>query len=348
MTTPTLPANPSGFNHIIAFEVAKDSLTVLAEPGGRRCTIANTRKAVEGLLKREAKHSVTARTDGQELGPPLVICEATGGYEKPILDAAAKFAFACHRAHGSRMRAFARYEGQLAKTDPIDVAIIARFGAQTKAGKLRLYQAPRTELETLRALRRRRDDLLTLKLAEQNRLDHPTMHHAVKASLEAVIGSLQTQLSLIEQEVEVLLAKDAEFARNAALMRSVVGIGPHTAATLIASMPELGTVDRRQIAMLAGLAPINKDSGKKVGGRHIAAGRAEVRKCLWMAATCAMRHNPIMRDFAEKKKGKPHKIIVTAVMRKLLVILNAIIAEQKPWKHAQVKKIAKATCAKTQ
>lgn len=297
MTTESLASNASGFNHIIAFDVAKDSLTVLAMPGARTSTIANTQAAVERLLRKESKHNAAARADGKDLGAPLVICEATGGYEKPVLDAAAKLAMACHRAHGSRMRAFARYEGHLAKTDPIDVAIIARFGAQTKADRLRLYQAPRPELETLRALQRRREDMLSLKLAEQNRLDHPTTHRAVKPSLRAVIGSLEAQLSTIETEIENLLTQDAEFAHNAELMRSVVGVGPRTTATLLAYMPELGSVDRGQIAMLAGLAPINKDSGKAVGVRHIAAGRAEVRKCLWMAATCAIRHNPVLRDF---------------------------------------------------
>lgn len=326
----TMNPTQAPFKHIIAFEVAKTSLVVHRLPANEQCVIANSPKAVRRLLRAEVKRNTTAKS-----GPVLVVVEATGGYERHVLDAALALGLACHRAHGSRVRFFARYLGLIAKTDKIDARLIATYGLKTE--RLRLFEPEKPEERALKELQARREDIQGMLIAERNRLEHAKQQTVVK-SIKAHIASLRKALGALETEIATLIEAHESLARKARLMTSVIGVGPVTAATVLANMPELGTLTKGEAARLAGLAPINRDSGKASAPRHIQAGRATVRRCLYMAALVALQHNPVLKDFAGnlRIRGKPFKVVITAVMRKLIVILNAIVRTGEPWKHAKL------------
>jgi transposase len=316
------------FNHVVAFEVSKDHLVVHTLPGDRQVRLPNTPTAVRRLLKAELKRNVSER-----LGALLVVCEATGRYERHVLAACVELGLKVHRAHGARVRFFAKYLG-LAKTDPIDAGVLARYGARTP--RLRLYEPPSPEEAALKELKARRDQIQAMLIAETNRLEHAA-HPRVRKSLKAQIAGLRKAFAALDAEIATLVRTHEAFARKARLMRSVKGVGPVTVATVLADMPELGRLSKGEAARLAGLAPINQDSGKTSGRRHIEAGRAGVRRCLYMAALVAMQCNPIIQRFAAglSARGKSFSVVITAVMRKLIVILNAILRTGEPWRGAQ-------------
>lgn len=308
------------FNRIIAFEVAKHALVVHILPQDRQRRVANTASAVRKVLA-----AALACGDGEI----LVVCEATGGYEKHVLDAACALGIACHRAHGARVRHFARYMGAAAKTDAIDARMLALYAQ--RAEQLRLYRPPAVEQKAVRALKSRRDELLHMQIAETNRIEH-VEHASVRASLRTHVRILKLQLARIERELAQLIAATPRLCEQARLMQSVKGVGAETTAAIIAYFPELGSLSKGQAARLAGLAPIARDSGKASAPRHIEPGRASLRRTLYMAAVAAIRFNPGLRAFAAKlkAKGKPFKLIAAAVMRKLVVILNAVLASGEP------------------
>lgn len=328
-----IPIRPSSNigrpDHVVAFEVAKEQLVVQAIPADGQRTIANTPTAVRRLLRAEAR-----RNRRQGLGSMLVVCEATGGYERHILDAAVALGIEAHLAHGTKVRHFARYKGRNAKSDPIDARVLAQYGAETD--DLRRYQPPSQADRDLRALDARRQELKVALQAETNRLEHVS-HPAVFASLQASRQSLTRMLEDIEAEIERLLAREADLARKVALARTVPGVGPVVATTLLAHMPQIGSLARGQAPALAGLAPYDNDSGKMRGRRHVQGGKPAVRRCLYMAALVAMRVCPHLRDFAQRirARGKPFKVAATAVMRKLLVIINAVLASGQPCHYAK-------------
>jgi transposase len=324
----TMPPPQSGFKHIVAVEVSKDELVVHVLPGDRRMRIANTAKAVQGLLRDEIKLNAK-----QRIGPLLVICEATGGYERHVLEASIAFGLDAHRAHGTRVRHFAKYLG-MAKTDPIDARVLALYAASGQ--DLHLYAPPSPEVAQLREVKARRDQLQGALIAEKNRLGR-AVHATVRQSLQRGIASLSKAMAAMEAEIARLMKAHASLAEKARLMRSLKGIGPITTATLIAELPELGSLSKGRVARLTGLAPINQDSGKTRGSRHIEAGRAGIRRCLYMAAVVAMQRNPLIKDFAArlKARGKPALVVITAVMRKMIIILNGILKTGKPWNGAQ-------------
>lgn len=308
------------FNRVLAFEVAKDSLVVHALPEDRQRPIANKAGEVRRLLRAALEQSEA---------PPLVVCEASGGYEKHVLDEACALAAPCHRAHGARVRHFAKYVGVAAKTDAIDARMLALYALNTP--QLRLYRPPAPEQKAARALKARRDEIQHMLIAETNRIEHAE-HAGVRASLKSHVRSLKRQLAKIERELAQLIAQAPRLAEPARLMQSVIGVGPETTAAVLAYFPELGTLSKAQAARLAGLAPIARDSGRSSAPRHIEPGRAALRRALYMAALAAMRFNPRLRAFAQrlKAKGKPFKLIAAAVMRKLVVILNAVLQSGEP------------------
>lgn len=324
----TMSPTHGAFNQVVAFEVAKDTLSVHILPSEETCVLPNTPKAIRKLLLR------TLRRSGEgDSGHLLIVCEATGGYERHVLAACVELGLAAHKAHGSRVRYFARYLGLIAKTDPIDARVLALYGLKTPG--LRLYEPDPPAVALLRELKARRDQVQQMLIAETNRLEH--VHHtSVRRDIEAHVASLRTMLGTLETQMAAHLEANEELARRMRLMRSLKGVGPLTATTLLASMPQLGTFRKGEAACLAGLAPIARDSGKMQAPRHIQAGRAKVRAALYMAALVAMRHNPVMRSFATalRQNGKPFKVVITAVMRKLIVTLNAILRSGQPWRHA--------------
>lgn len=323
------PSNTHLPDHVVAFEVSKRQLVVHTLPADRQCTIVNTAAAIRRVLMAEIAHNKRTR-----LGPMLVLCEATGGYETAVLEVACDLGVAVHKAHGARVRHFAKSKGLKAKNDPIDARVIALYGRQTE--DLVRYQPPSPGVKALRALQERRDDLRLMLQAETNRLEHARNAPVLK-SLRTSIRALAKALDAIEAEIALLLNTEQTLARKAQLLRTVPGVGPVVAATLIAHMPELGTLSRGRSAALAGLAPFDDDSGKRKGRRHIAEGRSAVRRCLYMAALVAMRVCPHLRDYAARitARGSPFKVAITAVMRKLIVIINAVLASQRPCHYAK-------------
>ena len=334
MRTNTVTAirSPSNINlpdHVVAFEVSKHQLVVHTLPADRQRTIPNTPTAIRRVLMAEIEHNKRGR-----LGAMLVICEATGGYETAVLDVAGELGLDVHKAHGTRVRHFAKYKGLKAKNDPIDARLIALYGRQTE--DLVRYRPPSAAVKALRALQERRDDLMLMLQAEANRLEHASNPHVLK-SLRTSIRAIAKAFDAIEAEIACLFKTEENLARKAQLMRTVPGVGPVVAATLIAHMPELGTLSRGRSAALAGLAPYDDDSGERKAPRHIEAGRSAVRRCLYMAALVAIRVCPHLRDYAARitARGKPFKVAITAVMRKLIVIINAVLASQRPCQYAK-------------
>ena len=319
------------FNHVVAFEVSKAELVVHRLPADAPSAIANTAKAARRLLAADLK---TIRK--QPNARLLVVCEATGGYERHVLEACMLLGIACHRAHGSRVRHFARYLGIGAKTDGIDARLLATYGL--RSADLRLYAPPSPEEQSLKDLKARRDDIQAMMIAEGNRLEH-ARHASVLRSLKQHLTSLKKAFDNLEKEIARLVRSCPALARKATLMRSVKGIGPVTATTLLAHMPELGTLSKGEAARIAGLAPMNRDSGKLSAPRHVEAGRAAVRRTLYMAALVAMSDNAAIRSFAGqlRARGKPFKVVITAVMRKLIVILNAILRSGEPCRSAHAR-----------
>lgn len=329
MNTLMMPAAAARFNHVIAFDVAKATLSLHILPTGESLCLENDGAAIRRLLKREQK-----RNRKQGLGPMLVICEATGGYEDAVLKAASELGLECHLAHGSSVRAYAKFRGRHAKSDPIDAFLIAEYGRDKP--DLRLYKPPRPEESALRALMGRRAELKEMILAETSRLEHASLK-AVRLSLESHLVALKEQLALIEKEIRALTRRDEAFTHKSRLMQTLAGIGAVAAQTLLAFLPELGQIPSPAAVALVGLAPYDRDSGKERGKRRIFAGRSQIRRCLYMAALAAIRSHAVFRDFAERlsRRGKPFKVAVTAVMRKLIVILSAMLRHNQPWKHAQ-------------
>ncbi len=324
----TMSPTHSAFNHVVAFEVAKHTLLIHTLPADAQHSIANKPAPIRKLLRQEMRRNAVAG-----LGPVLVVCEATGGYEGHVLAICVELGLAVHKAHGSRVRHFARYLGLLAKTDTIDARVLAIYGLKTQG--LRLYLPPAPELAALKDLKTRRDQVQQMLIAESNRLEH-ARHASVMRSLKTHIASLRKTLAALQADIVAHIKANQALARKARLLRSVKGVGLLTAAALLAHMPELGTFRKGEVACLAGLAPINNDSGRSHAPRHIAAGRSAIRSSLYMAALVAVRHNPVMRRFAAslRQNGKPFKVVITAVMRKLIVTLNAILRSGKPWLHA--------------
>ena len=322
----TQPESGVRFKHVLAFEVSKATLVTKVLPSGKESTIPNTKASVRRLIEKESKANA-----GLGMGPLLVICEATGSYDRHILEEACDQGIACHRAHGSRMRAYARYRGVTAKTDAIDVRLIADFGRDTP--DLGMWKKPTAAQEDLRALVARRSELDQGLGAERARLEH-TRNKVGAASINRQIKAIAKEIANIEAELERLVAETEQLDTDTRLMRSVIGIGFISAIAIRAYLPELGTIGRGAIAALAGLAPYDDASGAHDGLRHIKGGRGEARQALYMAAVVGMTHNPHFKDLAEriKAKGRPRKVAIVAVMRKLLTILNAILRDQKPCK----------------
>jgi transposase len=264
-----------------------------------------------------------------------IIMEATGGYEHALLRHLVDQGLPAIRVNPRQVRDFARATGILAKTDAIDARVLVRFGAAVEPEHRPL---PSPEQERLSRLQTRRAQIIGLRTAEYNRLEQTT-DPLITRTIRAVIKTLDKQIELIEAESAQVIAEHKQLERTYTVLTSVPGVGPVTAAVLMGHMPELGTVSRQAAAALAGLAPFNKDSGTQRGQRHIRGGRAPVRTALFMATLSAARCNPeIAEDFARLTAlGKPYKVVMTACMRKLLTILNALVRDDVLWGEKQPK-----------
>ena len=263
------------------------------------------------------------------LRPKLVVMEATGGLEAMVAAALLAAKIPVVVVNPRRVRDFAKADGVLAKTDAIDARILARFGRKIAP---QVQPLPDEAARELDALLDRRRQLIVMRVMEQSRLDS-ARGKRVRGDVEAHIAWLNERIEQIDEEMNQRIQSNPVWKANDELLRSTPGIGPVLSRTLLAGVPELGTVGGRTISALVGLAPIPDDSGTRRGYRRIAGGRAAVRSVLFMAAHAASRHNPALKPFADRLKaaGKKPKVILVAVARKLLVIANAILRSQKRW-----------------
>ena len=263
------------------------------------------------------------------LSPKLVVIEASGGLEQPVVADLYADGLPVAVVNPTRVRNFARSTGQLAKTDKLDAKVIAQF-AQAVRPKVRSLRT--ADEAHLNALVTRRRQVITMLTAEKNR--KTTTHRTLQENVQQHIEWLQTELKALESEIEQCIQQCPAWKEKEVLLLSVPGVGPVTASTLLAELPELGTRNRQQIAALVGVAPLNHDSGKKRGKRRVFGGRASVRRTLYMATLVATKFNPVIRAFYERllARGKEKKVALTACMRKLLVILNAMIRDNHAWR----------------
>ena len=259
---------------------------------------------------------------GKLTGTIQVICEPSGGYERPLLEALWAAGIAVSLVNAGRVRAFARAQGYLAKTDQIDAGVLREFGERLHPATLGAPSPPRRRLA---ALVQRREQLVALVCMEDQRRDQ-TSDTVVRRLCEKLIKQLHRQVDELDKMIERLINQDDELRGQSERLQQVKGVGKVTAATLLAEFPELGALTRNQAAALAGVAPYNRDSGRHRGRRTICGGRLKVRRVLYMAAIVAARHNPILRAFYQRliAAGKPKKLALTAVMRKLIVLLNQL------------------------
>jgi transposase len=259
----------------------------------------------------------------------LVVVEASGGYEAALVSELVGRGQAVALVNPTRVRAFARAEGILAKTDKIDAQVIARFGATMKPQARARREQAQVGLNELVTRRRQVVEMLT---AEKNR--RQTASPALQAHLARHLDWLQAEIEALEHQINQTIEANPAWAETAKWVDSAPGIGPITAATLVADLPELGQLNRQQIAALVGVAPFNHDSGKHRGKRRIFGGRTSVRSVLYMATLSAIKHNPVIKEFYHHllDQGKLKKVALTACMRKLLVILNTMVKTGQDWK----------------
>ena len=263
------------------------------------------------------------------LDPAMVLLEASGGWELPLVAALAAEELPVVIVNPRQVRDFARATGKLAKTDSLDAAVLAHFAEVVRPTVRPLRD---TETQALNSLAARRHQVMTMLVSEKNRLG--TASVAVRPSIEAHIAWLERELDDLDESLRRVLRQSPVWREKDDLLRSVPGVGEQLSLTLLAYLPELGTLDRRQIAALVGVAPYNRDSGTLKGKRTIWGGRARVRTALYMGALVASRFNPVIRDFYQRllASGKPKKVALTACMRKLLVILNSMLRHCSPWR----------------
>jgi transposase len=305
----------------IGIDVAKDRLDVHLRPSGETFTVARDGEGLAILIER-------LRT----IAPSLVVMEATGGYESVVASAVAAAQLPLAVVNPRHIRNFARATGKLAKTDRIDAAVIAHFAEAVRPPPRPIADA---EAQALGELVARRRQVIEMTVAESNRRLLATQRRVLKA-IDRHLKLLQAELSELERDIDDKIRLSPAWQADADLLVSVPGIGKATLRTLIAELPELGHLSRRKIAALVGVAPMNRDSGTLRGRRTIAGGRSTVRSALYMAALPASRANPIIAAYYKKLRaaGKTGKQALIACTRKLLVILNAILRDRKPWQPA--------------
>ncbi|MEY9779645.1 IS110 family transposase [Sinorhizobium fredii] len=304
---------------IVGIDVSKDRLDVQVVPSGEAFAVGNDHAGVEELAGRLIA-----------LAPQAVALEATGGYERLAVAGLSAAGLSVVVVNPAQVRAYAQALGRHAKTDAIDAAVIAAFVAATRPQIRPLRDG---ETQALAELVARRRQIVAMIVAEENRARTAIGRQAQK-SIKRLLTALRRELQSLDADLDDHIRNSAVWRVKEKLLVSVPGVGPATARTLLAEMPELGLLDRRQIAALAGLAPWTRQSGRWQGKRFIGGGRDKVRA--FMAALVAAKHNPLLKAFRDRlvAAGKPKIVAIVATMRKLLTILNAIMRDQKPWQSA--------------
>jgi transposase len=305
----------------VGIDVAKDKLDLAILGEARARQVINGRAGIAELTSQM-----------QARQPELIVVEATGGYQRAIVQGLFEAGLPVAVVNPQRVRQYARACGKLAKTDKIDAFLLAEFGKQIQP---RRFEAQSEAGRYLEALLVRRKQLEEMLKAENNRLR--TVHPALRASLETMIALLKAEMKQVEAGIREQMKAQASWQEEKELLESVPGVGVITTATLLAELPELGKMDRKKIAALVGVAPMNFDSGKKRGYRKTKGGRAGVRRVLYMATLVATRYNPVIKTQYEHlvSRGKLKKIALTACMRKFLTILNAMLRDRQPFRMPQ-------------
>lgn len=304
----------------VGIDVAKAHLDIAVRPQGTRFTAAHDETGLTQVVDR-------LRT----LAPTLVVLEATGGLEIPLVGTLATAGVPVVVVNPRQVRDFAKATGQLAKTDALDAEVLAQFAEAIRPAVRPLPDAATQELRALVARRRQLIEMLT---AEKNRLG--TAPGRVRADIKAHVAWLERRLAQSDDALASAIQASAVWRAKDNLLQSIPGVGPVLATTLLANLPELGTLGRKQIAALVGVAPRNRDSGILRGRRMVGGGRASVRAVLYMGTLAAVRHNPVLKVFYQRLRtaGKAPKLALTACMRKFLTILNAMLKHQTPWQYA--------------
>lgn len=306
----------------VGIDVSKARLDMTVRPSGSRESVSNDEAGITVLVKRLC-----------EVQPTLIVLEATGGVERQGVRALASAELPVIVVNPRQVRDFAKATGQLAKTDRIDADVLARFGEAVRPA---LRPLPDEVTLELRALIARRRQIVEMIVAERNRLSGASK--AVRKRIGAHLRWLEAELERVDSELDQSIRQSPMWREREDLLRSVPSIGPVISRTLLAELPELGRLNRKQIAALVGVAPLNRDSGTLRGRRAIWGGRAVVRAALYMAALVASRRNPVIRDFYKRLRtaGKAPKVALVACMRKLLTILNAMIKHHARWSAVAV------------
>lgn len=309
-------ASPTVF---VGIDVALAELVIALRPTLVTWTCKNEDADIQGLVRRL-----------RALSPSLIVLEATGGYERAVVGALATAGLPVVVANPRHVRDFARATGELAKTDHVDADILALFAD-------RIHPEPRplpdAATQALDALLTRRRQLLEMLTAERNRLGHAVS--AVARDLRQHIHWLERRLRDLDRDLDTQIHASPVWRAKDDLLQSTPGVGPILSRTLLAALPELGRLSHKQIAALAGVAPLARDSGTWRGRRHVTGGRAPVRAALYMGALVAAQHNPHIRPFYQRLviAGKPKKVALTACMHKLLTILNAMMRSNQAWRN---------------
>ena len=302
----------------VGIDVAKAQVDVAVRPTDDSWEVSYDDAGVRQLVSRL-----------KALEPVMVLLEASGGLELPLVVALATEELPVVVVNPRQVRDFARATGKLAKTDSLDAAVLAHFAEVVRPPARPLRDA---ETQALNSLAARRHQVMTMLVSEKNRLSIATV--AVRPRIEAHIAWLERELADLDEGLRQTLRQSPVWREKDDLLRTVPGVGEQLSLTLLAYLPELGTLNRRQVAALVGVAPFNRDSGTLRGKRTVWGGRARVRAALYMGALVASRFNPLIRDFYQRllAAGKPKKLSLTACMRKLLVILNSMLKHRSPWR----------------
>ena len=306
----------------IGVDIAKDSFEFVAYGDDRHFNMSN-----DGTGIRQAVEQI------QKLSPELVVLEATGGYEHPLVAALSIAKLPVVVINPRQVRDFAKATGQLAKTDAIDAAVLAQFAAVIKPDLRPIADA---DMLLLKEVVSRRQQLVEMLVAERNRMG--IAHNpSVKADIQAHIDWLRKRLNEADGELRRQIKESPVWRAKDDLLRTVPGVGPMTSVALLANLPELGRLNRHQIAALVGVAPFNRDSGMMRGKRAVWGGRSSLKAILYMAALSATKWNPAIKTFYERlcASGKPKKVALTACMRKLLIVLNSMMKNNTAWRCAE-------------
>ena len=307
----------------VGIDVSKEWMDVGVRPTGRSWSVSYDRAGVDDLVARL-----------KDLEPSGVITESTGGLELPLVAALVAASVPVAVVNPRQVRDFAKSTGELAKTDRLDVQVLAHFGEAVRPPIRPLRDS---DTQALGVVLARRWQVMGILVAEKNRLSRAAPE--VRPSIEAHIGWLKRELDDLDTDLRQRIKRSPVWREKDDLLRSVPGVGPQVSLTLLAYLPELGTLNRKQIAALVGVAPFNRDSGPYRGKRSVWGGRATVRSTLYMGALVASRFNPVLRDFYQRllEAGKPKKVALTACARKLLTILNTMARTGSHWDPATLR-----------